>query len=211
MTSQISARFDQAAAGWDANPTRVALAKAVAEAIRSAVPLRPDMQAMDIGAGTGLLTLALLPHVGSMTALDASGQMIQVLAGKLASLGLDNVRTIRADAASDPLPSAAFDLVVSSMAFHHLRDIPATLRRLRSCLRPGGWLATADLDAEDGSFHSDATGVFHHGLHRHTVMEWLTAAGFTDATCRDAYRIVRSGQGGETREYGVFLATARAG
>jgi len=72
VTKQVRARFDRAAAEWDANPARVALARAVAEAIRKAVPLRPDMNVLDFGAGTGLVTLGLLSSVGRLTAVDAS-------------------------------------------------------------------------------------------------------------------------------------------
>ena len=57
---RIRARFDRVAAEWDASPTRVALARAVVEAIRAAVPLDAEMRALDFGAGTGLVTLGLL-------------------------------------------------------------------------------------------------------------------------------------------------------
>ena len=57
---EVRARFDRVAGEWDANPARVALARAVTEAIRASVPLRPDMAVMDFGAGTGLVTLGLL-------------------------------------------------------------------------------------------------------------------------------------------------------
>ena len=54
---EVRGRFDRVAAEWDSNPDRVALAGAVAKAIRKAVPLRADMCTLDFGAGTGLLTL----------------------------------------------------------------------------------------------------------------------------------------------------------
>jgi len=203
-------RFDLAAATWDDNPTRVALARGIAAAIRGAVPLRRGMTAMDFGAGTGLLTLALLPDVGAMTAVDASGGMLRVLDEKLSGLGVANVRTWPCDIMHDPLPPAPVDLIVSAMVLHHLPDVPQALRRLRACLNPGGWIALADLDAEDGSFHADATGVYHHGFDRAQLCAWLQAAGFTDAAAREAHRIARPSNTGEMREYGVFLVTARS-
>ena len=206
----VRARFDRVAGDWDSNPARVAMAKAVANAIRQAIPLRRDMEAMDLGAGTGLLTLALLPYVGAMTAVDASSGMLNVLAGKLADLKLSNVRTLHVDITTHSLPAAAFDLVVSSMALHHIRDVPAALARLRPCLRDGGWLALADLDTEDGTFHTDTTGVFHRGFDRPLFRQWLLSSKFTDIKVRDAHRLPRSGPNGKVREYGIFLATARA-
>ena len=207
---QNQARFARVAAEWDANPGRVALARAVADAIRNAVPLRPDMNAMDFGAGTGLVTLGLLPYVDRLTAVDASGEMLRVLDEKLKALKVGNVHTMLCEIGKTPLPEAEFDLIVSSMVLHHIPDVPETLQRLRPCLRPGGWIALADLDSEDGTFHSDSTGVYHHGLDREEVCRWLQDAGFTDTTSREAHRMVRSSPDNQTRQYPVFLVTGRA-
>ena len=76
---------------------------------------------------------------------------------------------------------------------------------------PGGWIALADLDAEDGTFHADPTGIYHHGFERITVCRWLERAGFTGASSREAYRITRPGSDGVARTYPVFLVTAQAG
>ena len=209
-TQQVRARFDRVAAEWDANPDRVALAAAVVEAIRNAVKLRPDMNAMDFGAGTGLVTLGLLPYVGSLTAVDASGEMLRMLVQKLKDLRVENVSTLLCDIAETPLTVAEFDLIVSSMVLHHIPSVPETLQRLRSCLRPGGWIALADLEAEDGTFHSDSTGVFHHGFERNRVCRWLQASGFTEITSREAHRMARATPGGQTRQYPVFLVTGQA-
>lgn len=207
---QNRARFDRAAAEWDANPVRVALARAVAGAIRSCVPLRPEMRAMDFGAGTGLITLALLPDLAGVTAVDTSGEMLRMLDQKLRSLRIGNVQTLLCEPGGmTALPAAAFDLIVSSMVLHHIPDVPQTLRRLRDCLRPGGWIALADLDSEDGTFHADATGVFHHGFDRGDIRRWLQAAGFVKTAEREAHRIVRPSEAGQAREYPVFLVTGQ--
>ena len=210
-TEQVRARFDRVAAEWDANPGRVALARAVADAIRNAVPLRTDMNTMDFGAGTGLVTLGLLPYVGSLTAVDASGEMLRVLDEKLKALQIGNVHTMLCEIGKTPLPVAQFDLIVSSMVLHHIPDVPQALRLLRPCLRVGGWIALADLDSEDGTFHADPTGVFHHGLDRGEVCRWLHATGFVDTAAREAHRIVRPAADGNIHEYPVFLVTGRAG
>jgi tRNA (cmo5U34)-methyltransferase len=203
-SGEAASRFDREAAQWDSNPGRVALARAVAAAIRGAVPLHAGMAAMDFGAGTGLLTLALLPFVSTMTAVDASAEMLRVMEQKLAAAKLAGVQTLHGDIAHQALPAAAFDLIVSSMAMHHIRDVPAVLAKLRPCLRAGGWIALADLDTEDGSFHPDPTGVYHTGFDRGTMTGWLTRAGFADARVTDAYRMDRAG-----RQYGIFLAVGR--
>ena len=64
--------FDSVAASWDANPVRVKLAHDVVRAIRETIPLRPDMDVLDFGCGTGLLSLGLLPMVHTITGVDSS-------------------------------------------------------------------------------------------------------------------------------------------
>jgi tRNA (cmo5U34)-methyltransferase len=208
-TEDVRARFNRVAASWDSNPGRVSLALAVKQAIRNAVKLRPDMKVMDFGAGTGLVTLGLLPYVGSLTAVDASVEMLKVLDQKLKALQAGNVRTLLCDIAKTPLPVAEFDLIVSSMVLHHIRAIAQAFRKLRPCLRPGGWIALADLDTEDGTFHADPTGVFHHGFDRNDICQWLKEAGFVETSSRVAHRIVRPAADGVMHEYPVFLVTGR--
>jgi tRNA (cmo5U34)-methyltransferase len=208
---EVKARFDRVAADWDSNPGRMALAEGVANTIQKTVALRSDMEVMDFGAGTGLLTLRLLPYVGRVTAVDISGEMVRVLNEKLTSQRISNVQTLLCDISTTPFPAAQFDLVVSLMAFHHIPDIPNTLKHLRPCLRPDGWIAVADLDSEDGSFHPDRTGVFHYGLDRNRVRGGWQDAGFVNTSSREAHRIARPAADGILHEYTVFLATGRTG
>ncbi len=203
-------RFDARAAEWDANPARVALARAVVGAVRAAVPLRADMRVMDFGAGTGLVSLGLLAEVGEVTAVDASGEMLRVLGEKVKALGIANLHTLHCDIAQAELPPGRFDGIVSSMVLHHLPAVTQVLRRLRPALRPGGWIALADLDTEDGTFHADPAGIFHHGFERATVCRWLEEAGFSDTSSREAYRLTRPAADGASRTYPVFLVTGRA-
>jgi len=207
--SAAATRFDEKAAEWDANPARVALARGVVAAIRAAVPLRPDMRVMDFGAGTGLISLGLLPEVAEVTAVEASGEMLRVLGEKVKALGVANLHTLACDVGAAALPSGHFDLIVSSMVLHHLPDVPKVLAHVRPALRPGGWIALADLDSEDGTFHADPTGIYRNGFERAEVCRWLEGAGFARAVSREAYRITRPGADGAMRTYPVFLVTAQ--
>ena len=205
----MSSRFDEAAKQWDGNPVRVALARGIGEAIERTVPIQPHWRALDYGAGTGLLTLSLLPKVASITALDASKGMLEQLARKITDARIPNATARLWNLETEPYTEDRFDLVVSSMTLHHLRDVPLVMKRLSALLNPGGWIALADLDTEDGSFHGQAEDVFHHGFDRQEIARWLAAAGISNIKLADAYRVTKPNATGELREYGVFLATGR--
>lgn len=196
--------FDQAAAHWDEAPRRLDLARAVAETIARRIPLSRALDVLDYGCGTGLLGLALRARVGSLTGADTSPGMLEVLGQKVREQGLANVRTLRLDPA-DPLAGAGdFHLIVSSMTLHHVPDLAPLARCLHAHLRPGGWVALADLEREDGSFHDDSEGVFHPGFEREELQALLADAGFTDIRIETAARMPKHG-----REYPVLLATGR--
>ena len=196
--------FDTRAATWDADPRRLRLAADIFSALDRAVPLHPGMNALDYGAGTGLLTLALAPRVRHILAVDSSPGMLDVLQHKIRAAGLPHVETLRADFTQDPLPPGPFDLVASAMTLHHVADVDRLLRQFFALLAPGGHLALADLDAEDGSFHGHADGVFHLGFDRVVFAKQLAAAGFHGLRFDTAARTVKNG-----RSYAIFLAVAR--
>lgn len=201
-------RFNQIADAWDGSPIRIRLARAVAGAILRAVPIQGHERALEFGAGTGLVTALLAPSIGRVLALDSSSGMLAVLREKCTALDLGNVETFEADATQD-LPAGPFDLIFSSMTLHHIDDIPALLARLRLRLAPGGWVALADLESEDGTFHGDMSGIRHHGFDPVRFRKWLEAAGFSSVSVRTVHRIHKEGADGKERRYPVFLALGR--
>lgn len=196
--------FDERARTWD-TPDRQARSEAVAAIIRQHVPLAPGTRAIEVGAGTGLLGLALAPDLAELVLAEPSTGMLEVAREKVVQAGLSNVTAIRFDLLADPPPRPPFDLVLSLLVLHHLEDTSRALRALADLLRPGGRLALADLDAEDGSFHgAGAEGIHHHGFDRARLVDLATDAGFVAAEIRTATALEREG-----RSYPLFLLTAR--
>lgn len=196
--------FDQRAKDWDNDPKKVERARVVADAIRVALPKRPGQTGLEVGCGTGLLSFALQNDFIHITLADTSEGMLEVLAAKIADAGLGHFSPIRLDLARDPLPASRFDAAYSLMTLHHIPDTDAFLRRSGEILNPGGLLFIADLDAEDGAFHTDGTTGVHLGFERGDLQRRAEAAGFHDVSFSTVYVIRKNG-----REYPIFLLVAR--
>jgi ubiquinone/menaquinone biosynthesis C-methylase UbiE len=120
--------------------------------------LGPDSVLIDIGAGTGQLTLAVAPLCARVIAVDVSPIMLQALREKVTSSGLGNIEVVQAGFLTYEHTGAAADVVYSRYALHHLPDAwkAVALTRMRRMLRPGGLLRLSDVvyhfdpqDAED--------------------------------------------------------------
>ena len=210
ITSDSGSRFDQAAQTWDDNPVRVEMAAAIAQAMTEELPLTPTMEIMDFGTGTGLIARALAAKVGSVTAADTSSEMLAVLEGKAKAAGLTGIRPLLLEPDYASHATASYDAIVSSMVLHHIADIPKLAGQLARWCRPGGWLALADLEPEDGTFHRNAEAVFHHGLDPASLASQLEAVGFRTKSTRTVHTIQRPpAEGAEPRDYPIFLLIAR--
>jgi ubiquinone/menaquinone biosynthesis C-methylase UbiE len=199
--------FDARAATWDDDPAKVSRAREVAEAIRAAVPVSPAMSVLEYGCGTGLLGLALAPHVARVAMADSSDGMLEVLRRKLEAGAAPNGTALKLDLEREPLPADRYHLVCSLLTLHHVHDLDRVLGQLRVALLPGGTLCVADLDAEDGSFHGHGADV-HRGFDRAALAARLRAAGFSEPAFTTACEIERA-LDGAPRRFGVFLAVAR--
>ncbi len=207
--SDTREKFDKASATWDEEPRRVKLAGELAATIAAEVGLGHDMDVLDYGCGTGLVTLLLQPSVRSVTGADTSGGMLEVLREKCRKQGLSNVTTALLQPGSGVAIQGRFHLVVSCMTLHHVDDVESLLRDFRTVLLPGGIVAIADLDKEDGGFHGDAIPAAHAGFDREEMAGMLENAGFVDVRAITAAVIGKVSAGGCAREYPVFLMIAR--
>ncbi|KKO50626.1 methyltransferase [Arsukibacterium sp. MJ3] len=194
--------FEHKAGIYDSDDNRVSNVANIANAVIDAISFDRTMHLMDFGSGTGLLLERIAPFVRKITAVDISKAMNDQLNSKRGSLGCD-IAILEVDLVSTDITDT-FDGVISSMTLHHVKDIEAMFVKFYALLNDGGIIAIADLDKEDGSFHTEDTGVYHFGFERECIVNAAKKAGFKNIKIIDA-SVVHKPHGA----FPVFLLTAK--
>lgn len=195
--------FDAVARQWDKMRSGF-FAPEVRERALDAVDVAPGMVALDVGAGAGFVTEALLARGARVHAVDASPNMVDILRERFPAV---DARV--GDAEALPYADGAFDRVFANMCLHHVERPAAALAEWVRVLRPGGRLAVTDLDAHDLEFLRTE----HHdrwmGFARDDVARWLADAGLADARVESARSTccATSACGTQEAAVSIFLAT----
>jgi tRNA (cmo5U34)-methyltransferase len=167
----------------------------------------PPRRVLDLGAGTGLLSAAVLtafPDV-SIELLDGSEPMLAEGAERLGGA----VRAVHVADMSDELPDGPFDAIVSALAIHHLADADKRrlFSRVHAALGAGGMFVNAEQVAGPtdaltaiytsiwerdcralGATDDELDGARERMRHDHCAdvesqLTWMRDAGFTAADC----------------------------
>jgi len=146
--------------------------------IVGALGLRPGMAVADVGAGTGLFTLAFAAAVGpagTVYAVDVIPEFLAHIGARAQKAGVGNVQLVQASERSAELRPASVDVVFMSDAYHHLEYPQHVLATLRAALRPGGSLWLIDFQRDE---RSNAAMRRHVRAGKEQVLQELAAAGF---------------------------------
>jgi len=190
--------FIDKANNYDTNKNRTQNVDNIAQGILKEVIFSKKMKIMDFGSGTGLLLSKIASYVNEITAVDISSSMHNVLKTKEIDC---KINIVEMDLTTEQLDEK-FDSIISSMTLHHIDDVQGLFKKFYTLLNDKGTIAIADLDKEDGSFHSTNTGVFHSGFDREEFKIFAENAGFRNLKIQSISTVEKP-----TGCYPVFLLT----
>jgi len=186
------------------NPMHRDRSIAVAEGIRKNINLNVNMTALEYGAGTGIASFLLKDYLKEIVMLDSSAEMVRITNEKIESAGAVNLKSILYDLEKDNWQGAKFDLIMTQMVLHHVSDIDSIFIKFSEMLNPGGYIAIADMYAEDGSFHGEGfTG--HKGFDTKELSASLSKAGFKITSEEKCFVLNRKISEAETKQFDIFL------
>ncbi len=198
--------FDSVAQNWDANQIHHHRTEAIAAEIRKLLPKKEDLTAMEFGAGTGLLSIALKEEFSEIMLMDNSLQMVCVTIEKLAEDDIFHLKPYFFDLEKNIYSAKNYDVIFSQMAMHHTINVEDIIAKFYNILNNNGLLIIADLYTEDGTFH-DREFSGHLGFEPRKLAEMATLSGFTNIKYHQCYVIEKQTDTG-TKQYPVFIFVA---
>lgn len=149
--------------------------------------LRPDMDVLEFGCGTGSTALVHAPYVRSYTASDLSEEMIRIAKSKLQDNPQKNLNFEVATMEDYAARKEQFDAILGLNILHLLPDPQKAIQQAAQLLKPGGVLVTSTACLKDTMpwirFIAPIGRTFGfmpylHMLSRNEMETWLTEAGF---------------------------------
>ena len=170
---------------------RIVNAKLSADMIREAFDAKESKgkNAMDFGCGTGLVGLSLLDVFDSMTFLDTSSNMLEIVAKKVeanmdgASSDQNRIKLIGVDLEADNAIEGSWDVIFMVQVLLHVSDPMALLAKLYRHISPSGKLIIIDFD-ENEAVKSD---LVHAGFNQTVLAKGLEQLGFKGITSKTFY------------------------
>jgi len=139
--------WNDRAVSWDHGAqNNPGLVKVVERVIAEASP-QAGMTVIDIGCGSGQLTLRVAPLVARIIGIDISQAMIDLLLQNAAAANLSNVEGVAIPIEHLQIEESSVDLVISNYVLHHLRDRDKAVAVATAAkwLKPGGRLVVGDM------------------------------------------------------------------
>ncbi len=191
--------FNQAANTWD-TPEKINQSIHYAKEISKHLKEEP-LKILEVGCGTGLLGSQFVKGQNQLIGVDTSEGMLEVFNSKFKNN--PNVKSFLINLEKENITEQDFNLIISSMAFHHLINPITMLEKLKRLAQRNAVIAIVDLDEEDGSFHPDPKkmGVHHFGFSKKTIESWGVSAGLTLLEHKIVNKIEKN-----EKAYPIFLA-----
>jgi ubiquinone/menaquinone biosynthesis C-methylase UbiE len=154
---------------------------------------------LDYGAGTGLIALEFYHSVK---------KMLTFLQKKLNANSITTIEPIEWSIGNDLQKLPKFNIIIVSLTLHHVMDIALAAEVFYSLLNPGGTIAVADLDPDDGESHGPEM-IVHNGFVRADLREIFKKAGFTNIQIDNVATLTKvSSKTRELKEFPIFLMIA---
>ena len=171
--------------------------------------LRPDMEVLEIGCGTGSTALVHAPHVRRIRATDISPKMIEIARGKAETAGVTNLDFDVVAIDELQVADRSLDMVMGHSILHLLADKDAAIDRVYAMLKPGGVFVTSTVCLGDTMKWFKIVGSIGHFLRLIPLVKVFTVGQLAESFIRAGFEIDHQWQPGKGKA--VFIVAKKPG
>lgn len=119
------------------------------EELLKMIPIKETDSILDLGAGTGYLTIPSSKLVnGIVYALDIDQNMLDIINSKAAKENITNINLVNSDINSIPIPNNSVDIILASLVLHELQPLANTLSKLTPLIKTGGYILCLEYEVQ---------------------------------------------------------------
>lgn len=171
--------------------------------------LRPDMEVLEFGCGTGSTAIAHAPFVKYIHAIDISPRMLEIARDKAVAAKVENISFECAAIDDFDAPDGAFDAILGLSILHLLDDKEAVLAKLHDMLKPGGIFVSSTACLGDTMKVFKFIGPIGRALGLIPLVQVFTATELVDSLVAAGFQIDHFWQPGRGKS--VFIVAKKAG
>lgn len=172
--------------------------------------LRPEMEVLEFGCGTGSTAIAHAPHVKHIQAIDVSSKMLEIAQGKADAKKIGNISFELSNIDEFSVPAQTFDAVLALSILHLLKNKEEVVSKVHRMLKPGGIFVTSTICLGDTKMRfirfvapiGKALGLL-------PVLRVFTVRDLVDSLTRAGFTIDHQWQPGKSSA--VFIVAKKAG
>lgn len=153
--------------------------------------MKPNMQVLEFGCGTGSTALEHAPHVASLDATDVSATMVAIGQQKAEDAGIENVNFSQSSIEEFD-DNRSYDMVLALNLFHLLPDRAAAFKKIHRLLKPGGFFISSTVCLADRMWYLRPVI---------PVLQWLGKAPYVDFLAANDVLLELAAAGFETQEH----------
>ncbi|WP_018930405.1 class I SAM-dependent methyltransferase [Gracilibacillus lacisalsi] len=114
------------------------------------VPLDKKDNILDLGAGTGYITIPAAKMVeGMVYALDIDAKMLDFVHTKAKKENITNIKTVEGSINNIPLLTHSVNIALASIVLHEVKDLSASLKEVKRVLKPGGYFVCVEFEKKE--------------------------------------------------------------
>ncbi len=172
--------------------------------------LRPEMEVLEFGCGTGSTAITHAPHVKHIQAIDVSSKMLEIARGKADANNIGNISFEVSNIDDISVPNQTFDAVLALSILHLLKNKEEVVSKVHRMLKPGGIFVTSTICLGDTKMKiirfvapiGKALGLL-------PVLRVFTVKDLVDSLTRAGFAIDHQWQPGKSSA--VFIVAKKAG